>query len=249
MMRCKKLLMAIAGALALLLPATVLLAASLHAPHVDTIGEFSAGVGGECTWHFVHNQIPFQKNQDKPPNLLTATFAKPDAVGGEEVLDDVPFKRNKKVDHFDIVTISSEPVSLLNASSEIPEGKLVLSDVSCVELQPDELLSCQCWNDLTADELFTSAVEAFDSATSCQILILSTNPPDEGINISTVVPDPFILEARPDIEPPGCLFFVNGENRNIVLTKTMAQTCFSELTTLAAQLDASPDPFTCLGPN
>lgn len=245
-MRCKKLLMAMAGALALLLPATVLLAASLHAPHVGTIGEFSAGVGGECTWHFVHNQIPFQKNQLKPDNPLTATFAKPDAVGGEEVHNDVPpFKRNKKVDHFDIVTISSEPVTLLSASSMIPEGKLVLSDVSCVELQPDELLSCQCWNDLTADELFTSAVQSFDSATSCQILIISTNPPDEGINISTVGPDPFILEARPDIEPPGCRFFVNGENRNIVLTKIMAQTCFSELTTLAAQLDAA-GPFACL---
>ena len=64
----------------------VAVAADLHEPHKDTLGE------GNCSWHFVNNQ------RDGATGTLDAFFS----CGN--VLDQVPSKVNRKVLHFRITT-------------------------------------------------------------------------------------------------------------------------------------------------
>ena len=96
-------------------------AAELAPQHVDTVAE-----GGECTWHFVHNQIP---KSDMTVGEMNTSFSNGSQSPNNPV---VSYKQNKKVRHYEVVTMSVGEITLQAAQDDIAEGKIVLSDVSCV---------------------------------------------------------------------------------------------------------------------
>lgn len=129
--------------MALFLPLTIIYAADLQEAHQGTEAE-----GGECTWHFVHNQI--NKGKEEFPSLLMTDFD-----GVEDPMPKMPTAILKKVRHYDVVTTSAGPVTLLNADDngfDIDEGKLLLSDVSCEPIT-EIPLSCLCWKTFSLSSL------------------------------------------------------------------------------------------------
>ena len=84
--------------------------ADLHEPHVGTECD------GTGVWHFVHNQVP----EDAGPGELTAHFS-----SGTVVV--TSYKDLKHVRHYSVTAAGT----LLGASDDIAEGKLVLSDYEC----------------------------------------------------------------------------------------------------------------------
>jgi hypothetical protein len=101
--------LALAGAL-LAMMVVPAFGADLHEPHVGTECD------GTGVWHFVHNQVP----EDAGPGELTAHFS-----SGTEVV--TSYKDLKHVRHYSVTASGT----LLGASDNIAEGKLVLSDYEC----------------------------------------------------------------------------------------------------------------------
>lgn len=100
----------------LLMPVATASAAQLHAPHVGT----SVTCDGPVLWHFVHNQV---NTSTTTPGTITATFN----TGTET---EAASKRLRNVRHYDVVTPSG--ATLVSASDDIAEGKLVLSHTECL---------------------------------------------------------------------------------------------------------------------
>ena len=109
--------------MAVLLPVPLVYGAQLHFDHEDTL----APSAGECTWHFVHNQI--DKSDQGLLSMLNTTFS---ADGVPPQLNNTP--ANKKMRHYFVITTSAFQITLITADDDggvVNEGKLLLSDVSC----------------------------------------------------------------------------------------------------------------------